>query len=226
MIFGLMGTSFIICTFVFAYAHYLKYSSKSNNIAGLNIMLSLSGSIVGVFVGSYVLGKGKIGIRDVLMGSMSGGVMIASVAHILDNIGIIIMLGIISGFLSGLYIQKIHPKINRYEVYDSLGLSGPILINAMLGSFVVGPAVLNAGTFTKDIMDIEGVSSEMVKFQLVYGTISLSLGLVCGFVGGLVCVCDEDKFSLFANSRYFRRYYSLYHHVPKLSTEPSQKQMK
>ena len=212
-----MGTCLIVCTFVFGYAHYLTYSPKSNNIAGLNIIFSLSGSIVGVFVGSYVMGKGKIGVRDVLMGSMSGGVMIASIAHILDNVGIIMMLGVASGLISGFYMQKIHPQINSYEVYDSLGLFGPILTNAILGSFVVSPLVLNFGTFGKDIIDDE-VSLEMVKFQLLYGTVSLALGLVCGFVGGLVCLCDDDRFSLFANSRFFRRYYSLYQHVPHLST--------
>ena len=70
LIFGMIGTGFIICTFAFASAHYLQYSDKARNIAGLNIFFALSASIVTTFVGSAIFGKGRVGYKEVLVGSV------------------------------------------------------------------------------------------------------------------------------------------------------------
>lgn len=63
LIFGMIGTGFIVCTFAFASAHYLTYTNKGMNIAGLNVFFALSASIIGTFIGSALFGKGRVGYK-------------------------------------------------------------------------------------------------------------------------------------------------------------------
>lgn len=219
LIFGMIGTGFIVCTFAFATAHYLSYSDKGLNIGGLNIYFALSASIIGTFIGSALFGRGRVGYKEVLVGSVSGAVMISSIAPIFDNIGIIIMLGLLAGLISGIYMQTLHKAINKTYIYDSLGLFGPFLINSFIGSMVVAPSVLDRLVLNpaKTNFNIDSVNNtptvDTVGFQLVYVGVSLGIGLFSGLFAGLFSMCEEDKYGLFANSRFFRRDYSLYRYV-------------
>jgi uncharacterized membrane protein len=65
-----------------------------------------------------------------------------AVAPLLYNIGIIIMIGTVTGIFSGIYMAFIHPKLNRTNLYDVLGLFGPFAIAAILGSLVVVPSTI------------------------------------------------------------------------------------
>lgn len=71
----------------------------------------------------------------------------------MDNIGLAIGLGFATGFLSGIYMIFVHPKINRNSIYDTLGLFGPFLISSLIGSLVVAPSVL-AYNFNKDQLNL------------------------------------------------------------------------
>lgn len=74
----------------------------------------------------------------------------AAAAPLIHNIGLVIMIGAIAGFISGVYMRTLHLKINNTNIVDYMGLFGPFLISAFLGSFVVTPAALayyyNRGT--------------------------------------------------------------------------------
>ena len=63
MIFGLIGTGFIVATFAFASSLYLSYSNKNHYIAGINIFFAMSASIIGTFIGSGLGGVGTLGYR-------------------------------------------------------------------------------------------------------------------------------------------------------------------
>ena len=129
------------------------------------------------------------------------------------------MIGLLAGLVSGIYMQTLHKAINRTYVYDSLGLFGPFLICSFIGSMVVAPSVLDRLVLnpakTNFSIDAENNTPtvETVGFQLVYVGISLGIGLLSGLVAGLFSMCEEDKFGLFANSRFFKRDYSLYRYV-------------
>lgn len=142
--------------------------------------------------------------------------MISSVAPIFDNIGIMIMIGLCAGLVSGIYMQTLHKVINRNYIYDSLGLFGPFLISSFIGSFVVAPAILDRYVLdpAKGNFNIQYTNNtpsvDTVGFQLVYVGISFGIGLLSGVLAGVVSLCERDHFALFANSRFFRRDYSLY----------------
>ena len=143
LVFSITGTGFILALFAFTSNQYIPYSDVNKNISALNIIFALTASIIGTFIGSSLCASGKVGYKEVLVGSVSGGVMIASVAPIEDNIGIMVFLGCLAGIISGVYMQTLHRLINQKFIYDSLGLFCPFLINALIGSFIVAPAVLD-----------------------------------------------------------------------------------
>ena len=149
------------------------------------------------------------------MGCVSGGVIIASVAPIEDNIGIIIMIGFIGGTLSGVYMQTLHHYINRNYIYDSLGLFGPFLLNALAGSFVVAPSILDrylldpsAGNFNVSFQNHNIVQST-VGYQLVYVGVSMAIGALSGIFTGLISRCDDTDDGLYSNALFFRHDFSL-----------------
>ena len=63
-------------------------------------------------------------------------------APLVYNIGIIIMIGSVTGFLCGIYMRVLHVKINKNNVKDVLGLFGPFCISSLIGSLVIVPSAL------------------------------------------------------------------------------------
>lgn len=141
-----IGTGFIIATFVFTSCFVIDYkyygNSKGDNIARFSILFGIVGSIVGTFIGSALVGKGRVGYKEVLTGTISGGVVMGAAAPLVYNIGIIIMIGSVTGFLCGIYMRVLHVKINKNNVKDVLGLFGPFCISSLIGSLVIVPSAL------------------------------------------------------------------------------------
>lgn len=52
------------------------------------------------------------------------------------------MIGSVGGFFSGILTRPIHKKINKYFMYDTLGLFVPFLVSALFGSLIVPSSVL------------------------------------------------------------------------------------
>eukprot|EP00178_Gracilaria_changii_P004355 TRINITY_DN16893_c0_g1_i1.p1 TRINITY_DN16893_c0_g1~~TRINITY_DN16893_c0_g1_i1.p1 ORF type:complete len:139 (-),score=6.71 TRINITY_DN16893_c0_g1_i1:290-706(-) len=107
------GTAFIFATFIFATNNFFASNSPGTSTSRLAVIFCLTGSVVGTYVGSALAGKGKVGFKEALVGTITGGVTIASVAGILDNIGIIIMVGFVVAFICGIYMRTVHLKINK-----------------------------------------------------------------------------------------------------------------
>lgn len=133
-------------------------------------------------------------------------------APIINNIGIIIMIGVVTGILCGIYMRVIHVKINKNNVKDVLGLFGPFCIASLIGSMVVVPSVLNV-YFNKGIaLPFTNVipPSPLAGYQLIYVGLSAGIGLVGGLFTALLSICDKDYFALASNSRMFLNEFGLY----------------
>jgi hypothetical protein len=139
-----IGTGLIISLFVFTYSDGLRYIAKGDAISRFSILFSLLGSIVGTYIGSAICGGGRVGYKEALTGTITGAIALGAAAPILYNIGIVIMIGTVVGFLSGIYMSLIHPKINQNDLYDVLGLFGPFLIASIIGSLIILPATIAA----------------------------------------------------------------------------------
>lgn len=198
-----------------AYSEVIEYSPKGHNYATFNIFWAISGSTVGVYIGSAALGRAdnsRIGFKDVIIGAITGGVCLGSTAPILSNSGIAILVGVISGVISGAYMKKIHPIVNKTYIYDCMGLLGPILLSSLLGSAVVTPLCL-LWYYQNDYRNIgiaAGYPISLVGWQLIYVAVSIGIGIVAGVVTGLACHYDKEYFGLASNARLFENHFGLY----------------
>lgn len=78
----------------------------------MNLYFGMAASIIFTYASSAFFGKGSLGIRELLLGTISGGIMIGSIAGVVSNIGIVLLFGSIAGFFSGWWLNVVHPKIN------------------------------------------------------------------------------------------------------------------
>lgn len=211
-----IGTGFIIAAFVFTSCYVIDYkyyfSSTGDNISRFSILFGILGSIVGTFIGSALVGKGRIGYKEVLTGTISGGIVMGAAAPLIYNIGIIIMIGTVTGMLCGIYMRVLHVKINKNNVKDVLGLFGPFCISALIGSLVVVPSALivsyNRG-MSFPFANIQ-IPYSLAGYQLIYVGISAGIGLVGGLLTSIFSICDKDAFALASNSRIFKNEFGLY----------------
>lgn len=133
-------------------------------------------------------------------------------APLVYNIGIIIMIGSVTGFLCGIYMRVLHVKINKNNVKDVLGLFGPFCISSLIGSLVIVPSTLivyyNRGQ--KFPFANIAIPYSMAGYQLIYVGISAGIGLAGGLITSITSICDKDAFALASNSRIFLNEFGLY----------------
>ncbi len=200
-----IGTAFLFASFVFTYTDFIAYTPFGENLSRYNIIWALTGSVLGTYIGSALVGRGRVGFKEALVGTITGGIIMGDAAPALHNIGLTIMIGAIGGFFSGLYMRLIHPRVNRTNILDAMGLFGPFLITSLLGSLVVTPAIIiwysNQGVVNQGIGTTYRYT--LAGWQLVYVGISAALGIGCGLFAGILSVCDKNYFALASNSRMF-----------------------
>jgi ammonia channel protein AmtB len=104
---GMIGTGFIFAAFPFtgilwpsqaAANPYRRFESP------INIYFALTASVICTYISAAIFGKLKIGVRQSLVGILSGGVMVSVVSGTIYNIGACIAVGAFSGFISGFWL--------------------------------------------------------------------------------------------------------------------------
>ena len=212
LVMAAVGTAFIYATFLFATNNFFSYSGLGTSMGRLAIMFALSGSVIGCYFGSIFKGNGRVGFKEALTGTISGGVAIGSVAPVVDNIGIIIVVGLVAGLFSGLYMKTLHLKINANYTYDVLGLYGPFLISSIIGSMILAPALIANHYNRNIIVPTIGVQipDGYAGWQLVFTGVSAGAGLITGLITGALTICDRSSYGLGSNSRYFANDFGLY----------------
>jgi ammonia channel protein AmtB len=121
--------------------------------------------------------------------------MIGSVAGTINNIGACILIGAVSGFISGFYLQVIHPRLNFKKAYDHLGIFGPILICSIIGGLVVSPAMyktfMSKGVNT-NALGSQITDSNLMLYQLIYIGVTAMVAAGSGMLAGLLAYRSRD----------------------------------
>ena len=107
---ALMGTGFAFAAAPFSGLQSVTLSSTYE--FPLNVYFALTGSVVSTYIFSALFGDFRVGIRESIVGVLGGVAMIASVASYINNIGGCLAIGVGAGFVSGLWLRVIHPKLN------------------------------------------------------------------------------------------------------------------
>ncbi|XP_031472927.1 uncharacterized protein LOC116245608 [Nymphaea colorata] len=90
---GLIGTGFIFACFPFTGILYPTVNAFRNQEGPLNIYFALTASVICTYISSAIFGQQKVGVRESLVGVLSGGVTIGVVAGTINNIGASIAIG-------------------------------------------------------------------------------------------------------------------------------------
>lgn len=149
---GLIGTGFAFAAFPFSRLDYYALTNGAISVVNtvaiyehpMNIYFTLSASVMFTYWASALFAGFKVGVRESLVGVLGGGAMISVVSPYINNIGGCIAVGAFAGIISGLWLRHGYPRMNQNKPYDPLGLTGPILLNAFFGAFVVAPILMAA----------------------------------------------------------------------------------
>lgn len=146
-----------------------------------------------------VLLKGRIGLKEVLVGSISGAIMYGGIAGLNANLGATLTIGLISGIISALFYYKVEERINKNYIYDTLG-GTIVLIVSFLGTFAVSPIIIQSyasrdwtiSTFQVSALDTVGPlfrNKNSYKYMFIYVGFTLCVALVTGIMMGIISRC-------------------------------------
>lgn len=159
------------------------------------MFFALSASTVSSLAFSFLINK-RPRAADIFTGSISGAVIMGSVAAFITNIAVPIVVGIFSAFVSVLYKCKVMVRVNKEHARDILGLFGPFLVVGVFGVVVLAPIVLislaNLGLVTGP-MNGTVVGTSSASWVLIYAGISAGMGLITGMVVSTVVRCCSGK---------------------------------
>lgn len=88
----------------------------------------------------YSANGSKLGIKEIIFGTISGGIFYGPVAGTCINIGAAIASGLFAGLITALYFCFLHKKMNSNGLFDSYGVVNTLLLS-FLGSFVLAPII-------------------------------------------------------------------------------------
>jgi hypothetical protein len=220
-----LGTFFLFLAFCattpFFTAKYTTTGSESQRAliwqeAFISTFIALSASVIANYAGSVLLNhKAKLGIRGSLVGTITGAIIYGPVAGTCVNIGAAIACGLIAGFVSAFFFEKIFPSVNGNTIKDSFGLIGVLLVS-FLGTFVISPTVLK--TYYNYEVDLPTLypannpstsyaitNKDVVGWALVYVGVSAGIGLISGLLVGLVMkFIERPSIKTFDDSELFK----------------------
>jgi ammonia channel protein AmtB len=131
-----------------------------------------------------------------LIGVLSGGVAIGTVAGTINNIGACIAIGAAAGFVSGFYLRVLHPRLNSNRAIDHLGIFGPILICSILGGAVISPAMYRAFFslgISNNSLGAPITDSSIIPYQLIYIGVTALISSGTAVLAGLASYKFRDS---------------------------------
>lgn len=137
-----------------------------------------------------------MGIRGSLIGTITGAIIYGPVAGTCINIGAAIACGLLAGFISALFFEKVFPAINANTVKDSFGMFG-ILLVSFIGTFFISPIVIKTYyNYSVDLPTLYASNSPSTSYfisnkdsagwVLVFVGVSSAIGLLSGLIMGLL----------------------------------------
>lgn len=194
---SLIGTGFIFACFPFTGVLFPSGTNFYRYTEGpMNIYFALTASVICTYISSAIFGRLKVGVRESLVGVLGGGVSIAVVAGTINNIGACIAIGAFAGFVSGFWLRIVHPRLNRVNSVDHLGIIGPILVNAIIGGLVISPAMYkiyyDRGTISAGLTQTVN-DTAFISYQLSFIGIAAGTAIVTALLAGLLSLPFRDS---------------------------------
>ena len=170
--------------------------------------------IIGSFVGSIIAGKGYLSPRIFSIGLISGGIMSGVLAGEYNNLGISSMLGLIGGFIAGLFSTSVRSKINRNNIIDSQGVLGPVVVVCLVAAYIVAPCMLHQFYIRSGMHIItKGMPEDdwrVARYQLIYPSLTIAFAIITGLLVGFASKAGNFRFTDYRDYKFFAHGFGLY----------------
>jgi hypothetical protein len=196
LIMSIFGATIVFATLpttIFLFPILGNESSERYNSGFFNMYLAQFSSVTVAVAFSILVGKKRLNVETIIVSTLSGGAITSQLISGESNLGPAVAIGAFGGLVTGVYMQLVHPKINRKSIKDALGLIGAVLIPSFLGGVVVTPVVYRV-YIDRDFERITGIinDDEAIRFNYIYYFITVGAGITGGLFAGLFALCSND----------------------------------
>ncbi|CAF4052225.1 unnamed protein product [Rotaria sordida] len=187
-LFSIIGTMFLFCFWPSFNAGTTHGVERLRAIT--NTYVSICASVIGAFLMSTIVRKGKLDMVHIQNSTLAGGVAIGTVAT--SDIGFhgAMIIGTLAGMISVLGFHFLLPKLQRIHVHDTCGVNNlhgmPGLMAAIAGIIIAFFG--NRSGYLNHLTDVclTGGKKRTNNIQSAYQVAALLLTLCMGVVGGLI----------------------------------------
>ena len=187
-LFSIIGTMFLFCFWPSFNAGTTSGVERLHAIT--NTYVSICASVIGAFLMSTIVRKGKLDMIHIQNSTLAGGVAVGTVAT--SDIGLhgAMIIGTLAGMISVLGFHILLPKLQRIRVHDTCGVNNlhgiPGLMAGIAGIIIVFFG--NRSGYSKHLTDsCLGDGKERThNIQAAYQAAALGLTLCMAVVGGLL----------------------------------------
>ncbi|CAF3343442.1 unnamed protein product [Rotaria socialis] len=186
-IFSMIGTIFLFCFWP---------SFNAANTAGperlravINTCVSICSSVLGTFIASSLVRRGKLDIVHVQSATLAGGVAVGTVAA--SNIGLhgALIIGTLAGFVSTLGFYSVLPKLEVIRIHDTCGVHNlhgiPGLMSGIAGIIVASIPEKSGFQDHLTVLCLTGGLQRSSNIQVAYQAAAVGLTLIVAIAGGL-----------------------------------------
>lgn len=155
-----------------------------------NTYVSICASVIGAFLMSTVVRKGKLDMIHIQNSTLAGGVAVGTVAT--SNIGLhgAMIIGTLAGMISVLGFHFLLPKLKRLRVHDTCGVHNlhgiPGLMAGIAGIIIIFFGNRSGYLYHLTDVCLSGGKQRTSNVQSAYQAAALGLTLCMAVVGGLI----------------------------------------
>ena len=169
----------------------------------VNTYLSMAGSVIGSFIVSSILSKGKLKIEHLLNASYVGGIIIGGCCTVCHSAWGAILIGLIGGCLSVLGLSLLKNILKQHKLDDTFGIMYTFGIPGILGGFLnsifMGFYYDQPGWNTPNFNNNNNINfRKQAGLQIAALFITIGISLVSGFITGLFL-----RMNFYKNEIYF-----------------------
>lgn len=187
-IFAMIGTIFLFCFWPSFNAGVATGIDRLYAVT--NTYVSICSSVVGAFLMSSLLKKGKFEMVHIQNSTLAGGVAVGTIAG--SHIGLhgAMVIGTLAGFISVLGYEFLLPLLKRIRIHDTCGVNNlhgmPGLMSGITGIIVA--SIGDRSGYLTHLTDscLSGGKSRTSSTQSAYQAAGLGLTIGMAIVGGLI----------------------------------------
>ena len=207
-------TSFIgvlfICYYFPSFNSGLALDNKARYRASINTYFSIAGSIVGSFITSAILNKGRIFFEQLLFGSFSGGVIISGCCSVCIYHWPALLIGSLCGIIVVILLSQLKSSFTKWQfhdIYNIICIHGvPGILGVFISSMMIGDFKNRLGDdYHLYLNDMERENNIQAGVQIGALFITIGLSFISGIATGYlmkISTCGKIE-QFFTDSEFF-----------------------